>query len=150
MVESLVALVVLSVGMLGIAGLYVSTLKAERTAQLRTQAVSLVTDMMDRIRANAPARGAYDLTKGYPSDPPTTHNCVASATPCTSQDLAADDLANWVQTAKTILPGPGEADVSVTANGQTDVYTVSVSWQEPGETERFRYRSSLSLIPVGP
>ena len=52
MVESLVALVVTSVGMLGIAGLYVTGIKAGRSALLRTQAVNLASDMADRIRAN--------------------------------------------------------------------------------------------------
>ena len=49
MVESLVALVILSVGMLGIAGLYVTGIKAGRSALLRTQAVNLASDMADRI-----------------------------------------------------------------------------------------------------
>ena len=42
MVESLVALVVLSIGLLGIASLYVTSLRTGRTALIRTQAVSLV------------------------------------------------------------------------------------------------------------
>jgi type IV pilus modification protein PilV len=51
-VEALVALVVLSVGMLGIAALYVESLRAGRSAVYHTQAVNLAADMADRIRAN--------------------------------------------------------------------------------------------------
>ena len=58
-VEVLVALVVLSVGMLGIAGLYVITLQSGGTAIYRTQAVNLASDMADRIRANRNAGVAY-------------------------------------------------------------------------------------------
>src|SRR5690606_4205963 len=59
LVESLVSLVVLSVGMIGIAALYTQGLGAGRTAQYRSLAVNLVADMADRIRANRLALGAY-------------------------------------------------------------------------------------------
>ena len=52
LVESLVALVVVSVGMIGIAALYGQGLGAGRTALFRTQAVNLAADMADRIRVN--------------------------------------------------------------------------------------------------
>ena len=55
MVEALVALVIISVGMLGIAGLYLCSLQAGRSANLRMQAVNLTTDLADRIRANREA-----------------------------------------------------------------------------------------------
>jgi len=51
-VEVLVALIVLSIGMLGIAALYLEGLRATRDALVRTQAVALTADMADRIRAN--------------------------------------------------------------------------------------------------
>ena len=57
-VEALVALVVLSVGMLGIAALYVESLRAGRSAVYHTQAVNLAADMADRIRANRMAGAA--------------------------------------------------------------------------------------------
>lgn len=52
LIEVLVALVILAVGMLGIASLYVTTLQAKITAQSRMQAINLADDMADRIRAN--------------------------------------------------------------------------------------------------
>ena len=61
MVESLVALVVISVGMLGIAGLYLSSLQASRTAKLRSHAVELTSSIADRIRANREAVMGYNL-----------------------------------------------------------------------------------------
>ena len=56
LVEVLVALVVMSVGMLGIAALYLEGLRAGRTALYRTTAVNLAADMADRIRANQQRR----------------------------------------------------------------------------------------------
>ena len=52
MVEMLVALVVLGVGMLGMASLYVTTLRASSSAISRMQAANLASDIADRIRAN--------------------------------------------------------------------------------------------------
>ncbi len=155
MVEALVALVVLSVGMLGIAGLYVSSLRAERTAQLRTQAITLVNDMIDRIRANAQARAGYDLATVVPA----VKNCVAAATPspCTSADMAAEDLKIWTDAAKNTLPG-GKGTIAyaaAAATGQPDTYAVTVEWVEPGsgpdgEPLTLNYTNSLSLIAVTP
>lgn len=155
MVESLVALLVLSVGMLGIAGLYVSSLRAERTAQLRTQAITLVNDMMDRIRANAQARGGYDLSKVTPG----VKSCVAAETPtpCKTEDLALEDLKVWTDAAKDTLPG-GKGTVTYAAGGGVglpDTYTITVEWQEPGDRPdggpiTLQYKNTLSLIPVTP
>ena len=55
----MVALVVLAVGMLGIAGLYVTTLRSGGGAIFRMQAVNLAADLADRIRANRGANVAY-------------------------------------------------------------------------------------------
>ena len=60
MVEALVALVVLAIGLLGIAALYLDTLRAGRTAIYRTQAVALAADLADRIRSNRTAVAAYN------------------------------------------------------------------------------------------
>lgn len=152
MVEALVALVVLSVGMLGIAGLYVSSLRAERTALVRTQAVNLVQDMVNRIRANARARNAYDVADSY-GGAPGTHDCVEDAN-CSPEELAEDDLARWIDSVgDTLRGGAPNADVQfipAAAAGRPDRYTITVDWQEPGEADRFSYAAIVQLIPVMP
>jgi len=59
LVEVLIALVILSVGMLGIAGLFVQGMQAGRTSVFRHHAVTLAGDVADRIRANPRAGAAY-------------------------------------------------------------------------------------------
>lgn len=151
MVEALVALVVLSVGMLGIAGLYVTSVKTNRSALLRTQAVNFVNDMADRIRANGSARGAYDLA-GY-GGAPVTHNCVAAV--CTTEFLAEDDLQRWLAalTAPASgLPGTGVGGnviyTAAASGGLPDQYTISVRWREAGDTADSTYATNLLLIAV--
>ena len=67
LVEAMVALIVLSVGLLGIAALYVETLRANRTSLYRTQAVNMATDIGDRMRSNRNPAAAYAC--GSPCDP---------------------------------------------------------------------------------
>ena len=157
MVESMVALVVLGTGMLGIASLYVASLKAERNALTRTTAVNLVNDMLDRIRANGVARSAYDLSK-YGADGPGDHGCVANTDDsknCSGTELAEDDLYRWLQALKDPkngLPGAPTANVKVTegATGKSDLYEVSVQWKEAGEEKPFTYAVNTQIVPVAP
>ena len=150
MVESLVALVVLSIGLLGIASLYVTSLRTGRTALIRTQAVSLVSDLGDRIRANSRANttapAAYDLaTYG---GAPVTHGCVGAAN-CSAAQLAEDDLSHWLDNVNATLPGP-VAQVVVTRGGAglPDQYDIQLTWQEASET--FNYRASTFVIAATP
>ena len=75
LVEVLIALIIMSVGMLGIAGLYVQSMQAGRTSMLRHHAVTLAGDVADRIRAN-PAAGA-----AYAASPGQNFNCVSAFEP---------------------------------------------------------------------
>jgi type IV pilus assembly protein PilV len=159
LVESLVALVVLSVGMLGVAGLMLTGISSNRSALYRTQAVNLVTDMADRIRANANARIAYD-SLGY-GGAPAQRDCAPSfgdaGANCTIAQLAEDDLARWMQSVRTALPGfrgaPARGDVLVIPAGfagQPDTYRINVRWQEPRERTPYSYQVDLNILPRPP
>lgn len=136
MVEAMVALLVLSIGMLGIAGLYVTTLRASGSALFRTQAVNFAADMADRIRANPTAGNAYAAA-------PADNNCAEGAV-CNPQQLAADDLFRWQQQVAAILPDDGVANVPQTeivvlgANAPF-LYRITVRWAEPTEPQPLAY-----------
>jgi type IV pilus assembly protein PilV len=149
-VEGLVALVILSVGMLGIASLYVTSLKTGRTALLRTQAVNMVNDIIDSIRANGTAGAGYELDALANAPGEEDEGCVVGSV-CTAGQIATQDLKNWATALTAALPGP-EASIDYTdsATGTPDIYTVNVSWQEAGETQRFQYQGSLEMLPVMP
>lgn len=156
LVEALVALVVLSVGMLGIAGLMLTGISSNRSALYRTQAVNLASDMAERIRANASARVAYDsLAYG---GVPALRDCAPTANGaggnCTAALLAEDDLARWLASIRTALPAfrgePAQGDVQVIPAGfagQPDTYRINVSWQEPREQTPFSYQTDLIILP---
>jgi type IV pilus assembly protein PilV len=140
-VEALVALVVLSVGMLGIAVMYLESVRANRTALSRTLAVHLVNDMADRIRANRMALDKYDADFGTAPTAPEK-NCATSD--CTAADLAAYDLRQWYDAVVKTLPlgadGNTVPEVQVkyqkgdTSNDPAR-YTVSARWKDVGSND---------------
>ena len=134
MVEVLVALVVLAIGLLGIAALYLNSLQAGRTAIYRTEAVNLAADLADRIRMNRTAQAAYA----------TAFTDTAAAVPacsttggCTAAQLATTDLANWKAAIGNLLPG-GQGQVVVTAPvgaGEPATYAITLRWTEVGDAQ---------------
>jgi type IV pilus assembly protein PilV len=151
-VEALVALVVLSVGMLGIAALYVESLRAGRSAIYRTQAVNLASDLADRIRANRSAGNAYARAVNVE---PTPADCAPTVTTpstvCTPTELARDDLARWLQSIRLQLPGDGTDAVPngtvevAPAAAATNQYTIEITWSEPGEQRPLTYVLSMQI-----
>lgn len=143
LVESMVALLVLSIGLLGIAALYVETLRANRTALFRTQAVTLASDLADRIRASGirsdripplPAPGGYAC--GDPCDPTT----AAAGTP-------QADLTQWTAEVGALLPeGFGAVTYVDDGNAATpNVYTIAVGWTELGQADPVRYQLRVEI-----
>lgn len=139
LVEAMVALVVLAVGMLGIAGLYVTTLRSSGGAIYRQQAVGLAQDLADRIRANRLANVAY---QGAPAN----NNCYgAGAVDCTPALMAANDLFVWQQqvTDPLILPG-GAGVVAVAGAARPYTYTITITWTEQGG-QAMQYQLTLQI-----
>ncbi len=115
LLEVLVALLILSIGLLGLAALQANTLKINHGALQRTQAIFLTYDMMDRLRANrvAALAGQCDIAMG----------ATLGGT-----DLCDVDVTDWQDNhVATFLPsGQGFIDCSTTVN----VCVVTVQWDE--------------------
>jgi len=150
MVEALIAVLIVAIGLMGVAGLIVESVKHGHGALLRTQAVNLVSDMQERIRANPFGGDAYDC--GSYSSGPVPLGCAPSgAAParvnCSARELAEDDLAEWQRAVRRALPSvsPGScaANVMYAAGDATQParYSVSVSWHQ--RNEPLTYQSEL-------
>ena len=138
LVESLVALVVVSVGMIGIAVLYGQGLGASRTAFYRTQAVGLASDMADRIRLNRRGGASYAAAAGAPN------GCQAGGTvDCTVAQMASQDIWEWKARVGNQLPG----GVGLIAYSGTTppTYSISVSWQEVGSVQPLTYTVAVRI-----
>lgn len=126
MIEVLVALFVLSVGLLGVAAMQQVGLRNSHSAHLRSQATALAYDIADRMRANvraarlqnydSPINSAFDLV-----------NCVAAPT---AQQQIDCDLAQWRDALARVLPlGTGSIDVAAAAGGM-QMATITVQWDD--------------------
>ena len=119
LIEVLVSVVVLGVGLLGLAALQVFSSQANQSANFRTQATALAYDMLDRMRVNRNAvlRGAYYTGFGAPAA-----NCGAGTV---SEAIADRDLRQWKCAIEAQLPdGKGE----VRMPGGTVV--VAIKWKD--------------------
>lgn len=110
LIEVLVALFVLSIGLLGLAGLQTLGLKFNTQSYQRTQAVLNAYDIVDRIRANAGgiAVGVYDdIGIDTPASAPPANCAVVS---CPNANMAAYDISQW-KTSLTELLTQGKGAV---------------------------------------
>ena len=89
LLEVLISVVILAVGLLGIAALQLNMIRSNHSAQLRAIAVAQANSMIDRMRANYPGvkAGAYNNISGIPAEP----TCSA----CTISEIAQRDAYQW-------------------------------------------------------
>jgi len=124
MIEVLIAIFVLAIGLLGLAGLQANSLKNNTSAYTRTQAQLLAYDMLDRMRSNLTgvANGHYDDLLGTtPTDP----NCISTG--CSVAQLAQFDAFEWSALLDQTLPsGVGE----VSGSGVGSIFTITVRWDD--------------------
>ena len=165
MVEVMIAVFVLAIGLLGVAGLQLSSIKNNHTAYVRTQAISLASNLADRMRANVGGSLAGNYLGNIAlNSTGTTQNCAlgySTATPnvCTASQLAADDLFRWFELAKAGVPQTSAsitcttpAGVLITANGTpcpiTSKHTITITWSEQDGTAGLVSKStSLEFQP---
>jgi type IV pilus assembly protein PilV len=114
LVEALIALVVLSIGLLGVAALQITSLRNNHSAHVRSQATALAHDISDRMRANRndALAGAYDVALG---------GSVAGVT------LAATDVSAWKQAIAAALPG---GDGALFIDPASRVVTITIQWDD--------------------
>jgi type IV pilus assembly protein PilV len=122
MIEVLIALVVLSVGLLGVAGLQIVGLKGNLSAAFRTQASYLADDIIDRMRANyVAARGPGP--NGSPSLQYQLLTMGATA-PAGADPTAIADVTAWLAELQTLPSGQG----TISVDGTTNIATVTIQW----------------------
>ncbi len=88
-IEALIALVIMSIGILGIAGMQVLSLQQNRAALFRAEATQLANDLMDRLRVNT----GIIYTALMDADPTSAISCNVNS--CTPVQMAAFDIAQW-------------------------------------------------------
>ncbi|MBS4050678.1 MAG: type IV pilus modification protein PilV [Methylomonas sp.] len=122
LIEVLVAVIILAIGLLGLAGIQTVGLKNNQSAYTRSQATQLAYDIADRMRANV--AGVTTYTTIDPPDAAKTDAC-STATGCTPAQMAETDLFQWNATLTDVLPG-GSGTIAVAGN----VFTITITWDD--------------------
>jgi len=126
LIEVLIALLVLAIGLLGLAALQAQALRYNHDAYVRTQATNLAYDIIERMRTN----------RGTPLASTSPENVTANITPYTAgptppfdcnptESTIAMDLECWYDGLSNALPGgTGVIATNATAN----FFDVTVRW----------------------
>lgn len=118
LIEAMVALLVLSIGLLGVAALQLSSLKANTSASVRSQATFLAYDIADRMRVNraAAVNGQYDIDFGEQT----------ATNPATR---AETDLQDWLGRVLGSLPSGARAQIEH-LGASTANFAIRIRWDD--------------------
>jgi type IV pilus assembly protein PilV len=143
LIEALVALVILALGVLGLAGVQTRLLVESRTTNSRALAIGLIDDLSNRMLLNRDAAigkpisptnatlvpSAYTLAwSGDPAAAADPTDCRDNANQCTGAQLATYDLMAWRRAVAVVFPG-GQATVFNSANDQRQI-GIAIAWPE--------------------
>jgi type IV pilus assembly protein PilV len=143
LVEVMIALVILSIGLLGISKLILFSARSNDSAYLRSQATALAYSILDAMHANRPTaiNGAYVIASANSASDPGVQ--CDSASPCTdSLVLAQFDLFQWK--SRLLALGPtGDGSVAIAASADpvsgttSTTATVTVRWDDTVAKQTF-------------
>ncbi len=128
MIELLVSILIFALGMLGLVGLQTRTLSYGQASLYRSQATALTDDILDRMRTDrVNAKGGQWSTAS-----------TALAASITGTTIALTDLKDWKEQVESLLP-TGRGAIAIAG----DAVTITLSWDERGETRTFVTTSGL-------
>ncbi len=121
LIESMVALLVVSIGLLGIAALQITAMNQNASSLNHSQAVWIAYNMSDRIRANMPEFDNYD---GVDTDASPGGDCESD--PCSTNEMLDADATEWADLMANLPGGRG----LITSNA--DGLLITVMWDDEG------------------
>ena len=121
LVEAMISLLVISIGLLGIASLQITAMSQNTSSLNHSQAVWYAYNMSDRVRANIDEFNNYD---GVDTDIGYAQNCMIAT--CNSLDMLAADATDWVNMVSNLPGGRG----IITSNA--DGLLITVMWDDDG------------------
>jgi type IV pilus assembly protein PilV len=149
LIEIMVSIVIIAIGLLGLASMQMNALKFQKTASQRSEAVQAAYDLGDRMRANfvytlpelyAVERianevkytsiGNYTTKQAGVYNPASNCTLAPPAVACNTVQIATYDLAEWQRGLQRRLAG-GAGYVVPVAGTTVSTFDVTVMWQEP-------------------
>jgi type IV pilus assembly protein PilV len=118
LVEILVTVVIISVGLLGVASLHLNSLRSGQGAHTRSQATALANDIIDRMRANRDAAIGNAYVMLMTATPPTT-----------ATGLVDKDKKQWLEALAQALP-EGDGSVTEAMVAGRKYFRITIQWHE--------------------
>ena len=127
LIETMVSLLVLAIGLLGISSLQVNAMKSSQNSYYRTHATNLAYDIIDRMRVNHHAARSTSI---YLSNYGQTHAGASDCSiHCRPDQIAAHDLMSWKTDLKQTLP-KGQGMISFSDTSSVRKVLVSIKFDE--------------------
>lgn len=145
LIEVLIAMLVMAVGLLGLAGMQAKSLGNNQSAYNRSLATQLAYDLTDRMRANV--KGLATYTTIAPAAATAKTQCEPTTTTgaaCTPANMAENDLYVWNKAiADNLSSGTGSIPAPTAG-----VYTIEIKWDDDriGKTASYlSFKTSFRL-----
>lgn len=157
LIESLIAIIVMALGSLGILAMQIRTLSDTSTSVRRAQAIHLIEDLSERTKVNPNAiinAASYVISAGPLTTPRDWPDCDAVA--CGAQELALSDVRQWKKSVLASLPLADAVVFQVvdeTVSNNRRQLGVLISWRENERadgtpTENASYRGPFEISEV--
>ena len=151
MVEVLVAMTVLSVGLLGVASMQIQAMRSATSATHRVIAVQKAAEVVERMRVNplgvvdAAGDSSYNFAMGSSG---TNNGCgqdvSGEPTACTPAQMAADDYYNWINALDAAFVNmQPDGSIVVQTNTPFPTVTVTVTWTERDQVNTYSTTQQL-------
>lgn len=145
LLEVMIAVVIFSVGLIGVAALMLTSMRDNDATLARTQSTILASEMYEKMLANLPGAAAGHYTVAFADTLTTTASPACDAAACDTQQLANWDLAQWATRLNQVLLSP-DAEITVDTSVDPMIIQVSVLYDELMETagtttETFTFRA---------
>jgi type IV pilus assembly protein PilV len=170
LIEIMIAIIVMAIGLLGLASLQTNAMKFQKSSSQRSEATQAAADLGDRMRSNWPSivkisqphdpmqannikagnilsytfQEEYNISSVANHTPP--NNC--KATSCQQSQIAANDIQEWLRDLQRRLVGG--AGIVVPVPGATyPTFIITVMWKEPSFTGLDATCPPVAKAPVG-
>lgn len=154
LLESLIALVVSALGILGVIGVQMRTLSDTQTSVRREQAIRMIEDLSERMKVNPNAMtNMSSYVSGWsPTIPTPSASKICSTSVCDSKELAEYDVREWKRFLQDALP-LGDANVFI-AKGETDATDrrqlgVMIRWRENEKSSDTDFLGNINAASDG-
>lgn len=129
LLEVMIAMVIFSIGLLGLASLQAISMQNEHASYSRSQAILLAYEMADRITVTPSGSPSYVITATTTTVPGYTGSTMCTVNDCTTTNIVSFDMGLWKGSIGDLLPG-GKGSIARDVTVGVITHTITVHWDE--------------------